>query len=363
MIARFNRSLLLIALAACSGRETTTVSFGAAGPWDQAYGAANKRGIELALEEINASPAWANKRRLEITFVNDSGSGVVASRIAQGFVDSARYVAVVGHVNSGAMVSAARVYDGHLAAVATTATSPALTGISPWAFRVIPSDSANALTIAAFAQKLGRRRAAVLFENNAYGRGLADNFRKNFPGTIVTIDPIGEGADQNFEAYVSWFKNAKPDVVFVAGTDASGREFLKEARRQQLAVDLVGGDGWQTLASDPAAEGVYVSAPFSALDQRSEAQTFVAAYRRRFNEVPDGNAALAYDATKLLALAVEKVGADRVKIRDYLSGLSDNDPFRGVTGAIRFSSGGDPVGKTMTMTRIRDGALHVESNQ
>ena len=134
MIARFNRSLFLIALAACSGRESTIVSFGAAGPWDEAYGAANKRGIELALEEINSSPAWASKRRLEITFVNDSGSGVIASRIAQGFVDSARYVAVVGHVNSGAMVAAARVYDGHLAAVATTATSPALTGISPWTF-------------------------------------------------------------------------------------------------------------------------------------------------------------------------------------------------------------------------------------
>ena len=31
----------------------------------------------------------------------------------------------------------------------------------------------------------------------------------------------------------------------------------------------------------------------------------------------DGNAALAYDATKLLARAVEKVGPDRAKIRNY----------------------------------------------
>lgn len=356
-------SILLLALAACSSQSADTVYFGAAGPWHESYGLANRQGMQLALDEINASQGWAGKRQLEITFVNDSGSGVIASRIAQNFVDSLRYVAVVGHVNSGAMVSAAQVYDGHLAAVATTATSPLLTGISPWAFRVIPSDSANAQTIARFASKLGHSRAAILYENNPYGRGLADNFRKNFQGTIVGIDPISEDANQSFEPYISWFKSVRPDVIFVAGTGGSGLTFMKEVRRQQLAVDLVGGDGWQTLAGDPAAEGVYVGAPFSAQDPRPEVRTFVAAYQRKYNAIPDGNAALAYDATKLLANAVEKVGANREKIRDYLANLSGGDGFHGVTGALRFSEDGDPVGKTITMTRIRQGLLQVEANQ
>jgi branched-chain amino acid transport system substrate-binding protein len=356
-------SILLLALAACSSQRAATVWFGAAGPWHESYGLANKQGIQLALEEINASEAWAGKRQLDISFVNDSGSGVIASRIAQSFVDSTRYVAVVGHVNSGAMVSAAHVYDGHLAAVATTATSPALTGVSPWAFRVIPSDSANAQTIARFASRLGHTRAAILYENNAYGRGLADNFRKNFQGTIVGVDPISEDGDQSFEPYVSWFKSVRPDVVFVAGTGASGLTFLKEYRRQQVGVDLVGGDGWQTLVGDPNAEGVYVGAPFSAQDPRPEVRAFVAAYQRKYNSLPDGNAALAYDATKLLASAVEKVGPDRTKIRDYLAGLERGDGFHGVTGPIRFSEDGDPVGKKITMTRIKQGVLLVEANQ
>src|SRR4029077_19250494 len=111
-----------------------------------------------------------------------------------------------GHVNSGAMVSAARVYDKHLAAVATTATSPALTGISRWAFRVIPSDSANAMQIAQFANKLGSKRAAVLDENNPYGRGLADHFQKQFTATTIPTDAIAEGDEQTFEPFVSWYK-------------------------------------------------------------------------------------------------------------------------------------------------------------
>jgi ABC-type branched-chain amino acid transport systems, periplasmic component len=362
----FRRTILLIALAAlaaCSHEKAGTVVFGAAGPWNEAYGDANRKGIELAVDEINASPEWSKNRHLEIVFANDSGDGVRASAVAQQFVDSAPIVAVVGHVNSGAMVSAAHVYDKHLAAVATTATTPSLTGISPWAFRVIPSDSANALTIARFADKLGSKRAAVLYENNPYGRGLADNFRKSFHGKIISIDPIAEGAEQSFEVFVSWYKKSNPDLVFVAGTDASGLAFLKEARRQQLTANLVGGDGWQTLAPNSLADGIYVGAPFSAQDARPEVQAFVTAYRIKYNAVPDGNAALAYDATRLLAAAVEKVGPDRQRIRDYLAHLTAADAFHGVTGTIRFSTDGDPIGKGIVMTRVKKGALIVESNQ
>ncbi len=358
-----SKSLLLLGLTACAGANSGTVTLGAAGPWNAAYGRANRNGIELAVEQINASPGWANHRHLQIIFANDSGNGVRASKVAQEFVDSAQVVAVVGHVNSSAMVSAAHVYDDHLAAVATTATSPALTGISPWTFRVISSDSVNGLTIAQFADQLGRTRAAVLYENNPYGRGLADNFRRSFHGQIISIDPIGEGAEQSFEPFVSWYKTTHPDVVFVAGTDASGLAFLKEARRQQLAADLVGGDGWQTLAPSDLAEGIYVGAPFSAQDARPEVQAFVRAYEKKYSAVPDGNAALAYDATKLLATAIEKVGADRKKIRDYLADLTSADAYRGVTGRIRFRNDGDPVDKGFVMTRVHRNVLQVEPGQ
>jgi len=354
---------LLAGLAACGHVASGTVTFGAAGPWTQVYGQANKNGIQLAVDEINASPEWQKGRRLEIVFADDSGNGVRASEVAQHFVDSTSIVAVVGHVNSGAMVSAAHVYDKHLAAVATTATSPRLTGISPWAFRVIPSDSANGMRIAQFANKLGRKRAAVLYENNPYGRGLAENFRKSFAGQIVSLDAIGEGSEQSFEPFVSWFKREQPDVVFVAGTDASGSAFLKEARRQGLNADLFGGDGWQTLAPSELAEGIYVGAPFSAQDPRPEVQAFVSAYEKKYSASPDGNAALAYDATKLLAHAVEKVGADRVKIRDYLANLTEATAYRGITGTIRFRADGDPVGKGIVMTRVHHGAMQVEGGQ
>lgn len=351
-------ALAMLGLVACHRASTGAVTFGAAGPWTEAYGAMNHRGIELAVAEVNARPSWRS-HPLHIEFRDDKGDGVQATSIAQEFVNTDSIVAVVGHVNSGAMVSAARVYDGHLPAVATTASSPALTGISSWTFRVISSDSVNGADIARFAARTGHKRAAILYENNSYGRGLTDAFRRAFSGEVVSVDPIDEGADQHLEPYLTYYKQRAPDMVFVAGTQLSGEAFLREARKQRFVPALMGGDGWTVLSADTAlAEGVFVGAPFSDADQRAEARRFVAAFEQKYGLTPDGNAALAYDATLLLAAAVEKVGTDRRAIRDWLAALDSTSSFDGATGRIWFAHG-DPIGKGIVMTRIHRGALEV----
>ena len=76
---------------------------------------------------------------------------------------------------------------------------------------------------------------------------------------------------------------------------------------------------------------------------------------------PDGNAALAYDATIMLARAVQAVGPDREKVRDWLASRTERTAHDGVTGPLRFDGAGDPVGKSLIMTRVRKGVLEVET--
>src|SRR5204863_10178406 len=100
----------------------------------------NRRGIELALEGLNEHSS-GDGPRVQVLFRDDAGDGMRATAIAQEFVDRRDVVAVIGHVNSGAMVAAARIYDGRLPAVATTASTPALTASRPGPFassRAIP---------------------------------------------------------------------------------------------------------------------------------------------------------------------------------------------------------------------------------
>lgn len=348
--------LAFVTVTAACGGDRGDLRLGMAGPFDEGFGIANRQGAELAVAEINAA-GGINGRNLILDFRNDQGDGARAVAIAQEFVDDETIIGVVGHVTSGAMIAAAKVYDGNLAALATTASSASLTGISPWVFRVISSDSANGVDLARFAGRLGKRRAAIVYENDTYGRGLADAFRREFAGEIIGFDPIdAQGTDA--EVYTSWFVEQGPDLVFVAGTERSGIALVREARRRGLTADFLGGDGWTGIVIDTAAaEGALVGAPFTALDTRPEAQRFVGAFRERFGTDPDGNAALAFDAVQVMAAGLRAVGSDRARLRDWLAGRTTEAPLAGVTGAIAFLPSGDPVGKSFTMTRVRGGAL------
>jgi len=351
-------SVALLALAGCAANKDPYV-VGAAGPWKQGYGLQNLQGVQLAVEEINKA-GGINGHALRLITRDDDGDGATAARIAQEFVANRRVSAVIGHVNSSGMLSAAPVYDGQLAAVATSATSPDLTGISSWVFRIISSDSLNGIALANFASKFGQRAPAsvsVLYENNTYGRGLADSFRRSFHGDILSLDPIDADLP-SAEPYVSYLKTRKPRIVFVAGRVASGLKILEEARRQGLPAIFVGGDGWQGILADTSvAEGTYMGMSFTPEDPSPAARTFVANFTKKFKTPPDAHAALAYDATMLVAQALRDKGPDRRSVRDYLRSLNRETAYQGLTGPAYFEDNGDPVGMRFKVFRVHDGSL------
>jgi branched-chain amino acid transport system substrate-binding protein len=350
---------LLSVAAGCSDGNAYTL--GAPAPWKEGYGIQNRLGVELAVEDVNRA-GGINGHHLNIVERDDKADGGQAAVVASEFVDNDNISAVVGHVNSGGMLSAARVYDGIMPAVATSATSPDLTGISRWAFRVISSDSLNGIALANFASSFrgpggGPPVAAVLYENNTYGRGLADSFRRAFKGTIIGIDPIDADLT-NAEPYVAYLKAHQPQIVFVAGRVPSGEAILKEAKRQNFQTAFVGGDGWQGIAPDTAlSEGVYIGMSFTPEDTTAAARKFVSEFEAKNHITPDAHAALAYDATMLLAQALRERGPDRRAIRDYLAGLNENTAYNGLTGKIYFEKTGDPVGIRFKVLRVHNGLL------
>ena len=320
----------------------------------------SRRGIDLAVEEINRH-GGIHGVPMQIVARDDEASGSRAAAIAQEFVADPRILAVVGHVNSGAMLAASRIYDGQLTAVATTASSPDLSGVSKWTFRVISSDSLNGVILARFASRIGGtsaqfKQAAVLYENDSYGRGLAEAFRRSFRGTIISFDPISEQV--NPEPFVSYLRMRQPGIVFVAGREESALRILREARRQGVQAIFLGGDGWQGIVSDTAASnGAYVGTSFNAADRSPAVQRFVKSFQYKYNAKPDAFAALAYDATHTIAAALISKGRDRRGVRAYLASLTPADPFHGVTGPVYFNQNGDPIGMGFHVAQVVSGSL------
>jgi branched-chain amino acid transport system substrate-binding protein len=357
-IAFLALAALLASSLACS-RKPREYLLGAAGPQTVSYGIQNQHGIDLAVDETNRT-GGIDGVPLRVVIRDDHASGSDAARVAGEFVANRNVLAVIGHAGSGAEVSAAHVYDdGHLAAVATNVSSPDITGISPWVFRMSSSDSVNGVTLAHFASSLADSlhrpvRAAVLYHNDAYGRGLSDAFLHSFKGTIISSDPVG--TDTDLEPYISYYKSRSPDIVFVASDEDLGIAVLREARRQQLATIFLGGDGWQGVVGQPVAEGSFIGTPFIAQSQAPATRKFAAAFQAKYGTVPGADAALAYDATRLLVTALRSGATSRKAIRDYLAGLNRTTAFASLSGPTWFA-GTDPVGETFHVTRVHSGVM------
>jgi branched-chain amino acid transport system substrate-binding protein len=366
----------LLAVAACAslgGGGGDELVLGLAAPLTDGngqpdvYGVRSRMGAELAVEELNAKNAFGG-RKLALRIVDDKGNPTTALTAADSLVNDPRVLAVVGHVYSGATIAAAQKYTGRLAAVATSATSPEISklgreqgegaGGDDWIFRVASSDSANAVALARAANGMGRR-VAVLYANDDYGQGLARNFvaaLRAEGGTVAAMDPFLDET-QDFTPYLLRMKARGVDLVFVAGLQDPAARAITQAQQVGLTARFMGGDGIEGLGAMGARyDGTAVGVLFHP-QMSDSSRAFVARYRARYNEDPDSQSALAYDAVRLLARALQAGHRDPESIRRWLAGVDADDAFEGVAGQVAFDQNGDPVNKRFTLGVIRNGGI------
>jgi len=361
--ARQPLALLASALAlACTtpGDTGGTVRIGIAADLKRANMQTVLRGVELAIEQLNAE---GNGRRFELAKPPDQATGAV--EIAAALRDDARVIAVVGPADSRSSREAAPIYgdeDGGgrraLAAVSPTSTSIALTGLSPWMFRVCPSDAASSRAAARYVlDSLGFRRAAIMYRNDSYGRGWSAAFTEAYAaagGAVLERDP--HIADMNeWRAYAGIVKAIRPEIVLFPGSPADLAGFVKSLRAIGADTPVLGGDAVSELEAQATEfAGVRYIAFFQASHVRTaEAKAFVAAFTKKFGAPPEQRSALAYDATMLIGRAALEVGADRKRVRDYLASVgSSREPMTGVTGPIAFDDQHDVVDKPVVIATV-----------
>src|SRR5207245_7192386 len=170
-------------LAACS-HEAGPIVIGVAGPFSQPRGVAMRQAAELAAAEINAK-GGVKGRPLRLRVVGEAGREDTAVRVAEDLYREPDLVAVVGHLTSGTTIAAARVYGGGASPVpmiSPSASSPDLSGINPYFFRVCPTDLSHGPELARFPrQSLVAKRAGILYITNVYSRGS----RKKFEAAVT----------------------------------------------------------------------------------------------------------------------------------------------------------------------------------
>jgi branched-chain amino acid transport system substrate-binding protein len=345
------------------------VTFALAGPLKEDYGVSTRQGAELAVKQINASERIDGKT-LVLVPKDDGADQHTAISIATDLVRDPKVVALVGPVNSGTTIASAAIYNGesdsvsgHLPELATTATSPAVSRLGDWTFRVASSDSANAVALAAAARQLSPS-VAVMYVNDDYGRGLAAAFRDALVkggGAVAEYDPFSDST-ADFTPYLRRMQMRGVGLVFIAGLDAQAGRIIQQARGIGLQARFIGGDGLVPLAQrGPLFDGTLVGLLYHPASGE-RAQAFATAFRQAYQREPDPFAAAAYDAVMLLATAARANGATREGIQRYLRTLGrpgGAPAFEGATGQIRFDENGDPLQKAFAVGTIQNGTIQL----
>jgi branched-chain amino acid transport system substrate-binding protein len=308
-------------------------------------------GVELAAKEINAH-GGVKGTPLELMGMDwkviDQYDAQDVLSWAKRFDENKDLVAVIGHSDSTSTLSAAAYYNQHrIPQIVTIATNPAITNIGSWTYRLCLSDAEQGPALAGYVvNDWGKKRIAVFYANDDYGRGLANLFEhhvRELGGEIVSSfmhhNVLQQEDEESMRSVLTNLKkNGEPDLFVLFQRMAAGHWTLDAIRQAGLHTDVLGGDNLGSLkfarAWPKLTEGIRVSQFF--WPQRDDPQTmrFVQDLSNMTHEPLDYGDAFAYDAVYLLREAIESGGFSRDGVKSSLDRIIREEKImKGVAGS------------------------------
>ncbi len=359
--------VVFVLLQACqpSGKDSGVVLLGQASPLtgqQAAIGKDNEHGVSQAIAEINAAH-WRIAGRplvLKLDSEDDQADPRMATQVAQRFVDEG-VVAVIGHLNSGTSIPAARIY----AAAGIPEISPSATAVKltqqgfKTTFRLMANDAQQGAALADYATgALHALRLAVIDDRTAYGQGLADQFvlQAQKKGAVVVARQYTDDKATDFTAILTQIAGMHPDLLFFGGMYGQAAPMVAQMAHLGMTQRLLGGDGMRTPEfihlAGVHAEGQLASKPGVPIESLQKGKAFAAVFEQRYGKIQN-YAPYAYDAVYVLVAAMQ--AAQSTRPADFLPYLAKTHEFDGVTGKISFDAHGDLVRGAVTLYQVRQG--------
>ena len=217
----FVSAILITAL--CATTAAAEILIGLAGPltgknaW---FGEQLERGATQAVADLNAS-GGALGQQVELITVDDFCDPEQAVAAAKKLV-SAGVVLVAGHYCSGASIPASAIYEAaEFLEIAPASSNPVLTELGRAnVFRVIYRDDAAGIVAGDYlADNWSDKRIAILHDNTTFGKGVAEETKKNLNrrGVIEAVYQAYVPGRNEYGAEIAQLQAAGIAVVFIGG--------------------------------------------------------------------------------------------------------------------------------------------------
>ena len=313
---------MVLALTACGGSKAPADAFaiGGMGPisGDAAiYGTAVQRGIELAVEEINAA-GGVNGYKMCVNFQddeNDAEKSVNAYNVVKDWGADL----IIGAVTSGCSIAVSgETYADNMFQLTPSGSAVECAQYDN-AFRVCFSDPNQGAASAQYIgeNKLASKVAVIYDSSSVYSSGIYDSFKKaaaNYDFEIVAAEAFTEGSATDFTVQLQKAKDAGADMVLLPIYYKESALILAQADNMGYKPSYFSCDGMDGILTVEnfdvkLAEGVMLLTPFAADAKDDLTVKFVTAYQNKYGEIPNQFAADAYDAVYAVKAALEKSNA------------------------------------------------------
>ena len=351
---------------ASDGVQTFTV--GTSGPLtgDNAiYGVAVKQGVELAINEINASDSTIKFKFLS---QDDEADGEKAVNAYNNMMDNGMQV-LVGPTTTGASIAVADAcYTDRTFMLTPSASSTDVTAGKDNVFQVCFTDPNQGVGAADYmAENFAGAKVAIIYRNDdAYSQGIRDTFVKEATDKgafeVVYQGTFTNDTASDFSVQLAGAQNAGADLVFLPIYYQPASIIFSQAKAMGYAPTFFGVDGMDGILTMPGfdaslAEGLMLMTPFSATDEANQA--FVDAYTAAYGTEPNQFAADAYDGVYIVKAALEAAGCtadmSNEEICDALVSAMTSLKFTGLTGTDMTWNAEGQVSKAPTAYVVKDG--------
>jgi len=285
---------------------------------------------------------------IELIHADSQTSAMPATNAAKKLVEVDKVVAIVGAMASGVTMKVAEsvTIPNSVLLISPSSTSPALTILeadkgNDFLFRTCPSDSLQGVILGKLAAGL-YKTASVIFVNNSYGQGLAEQFKRSFEkrgGKVKAMVSHEEKAAKFYttmlrtafeQSYVtrSFYISGRPDVLCAFSYPGHAKNYVKEAIESFKYKSFLFCDGSKSIEIIEAAgaenlEGMMGTAPGSPVGEQY--LNFVADFKTEFGKKvpPFPFITNAYDTMAVIGLAayaakVKDLPLTAKNIRDHL---------------------------------------------
>jgi len=318
------------------------------------YGEDARKGLDLALEEINKEGGVLGKK-IELIYEDSRLDPKEAVTAMNKFTSIYRLPIVIIAEGSGPTSAVAPLADSNKTLLMVSiASTPTLKDAGDYVFRTMLSDDYQAFKMIEISKDLGFKNAAILYVNDTYGIGIKDVFSERFEefGNVIMKESFEDSAT-DFRAQLTKIKSSKPDVIIIVAR----KEFpliLKQAKELGLNSQIIASETLKDESlikeSGDAAEGVLI--PFVA--ESLGYSEYKTKYKEKYGEEPVLYGNFSYDALRVLIIAIQNAGSiDSEKVKNALYDVV----YEGASGLVKFDSNGEVIEKPFNMYKVVNGKI------